>query len=116
MEINVRRVYSTDPDIKRCPRCGKIDCSCSPSHPMPPKPGILKISLDKKGRKGKCVTVILGFAVNPDHLKDIAKKLKQQLGTGGTAKHGTIEIQGDHRQKIAQLLADLGYKSKFSGG
>ncbi len=116
MEKNVRRVYSTDPNAKKCPGCGQFPCRCQPKKAVSKKTGVLKISIERKGRKGKTVTVIQGFSVNPDHLKDIGKKLKQQLGTGGTAKHGMIEIQGDHRPKIARLLGEMGYKTKFSGG
>jgi len=49
-------------------------------------------------------------------LKSLAKKLKQECGTGGTIKNGVIEIQGEHRQKIADVLQKLGYKVKIAGG
>ena len=78
--------------------------------------GTAKIYIDRKGRKGKSVTVIEGLAVNPQHLSDIAKQLKQYLGTGGTAKKGRIEIQGDHRKKVVEKLLELGFKTKISGG
>ncbi len=74
------------------------------------------LRIDRKGRKGKSVTVVEGLSVNPTHLGELAKELKQKLGTGGTAKQGRIEIQGEHREKIAELLQEKGVKSKFSGG
>ena len=62
------------------------------------------------------MTLIEGFSVNPQHLADIAKELKQFLGTGGTAKQGRIEIQGDQRTRIKQKLEEMGYKTKLVGG
>lgn len=74
------------------------------------------IRIDRKGRKGKSVTVVEGLSVNPDHLAEIAKELKQSIGTGGTAKQGRIEIQGEHRDNVATILQQKGIKCKFSGG
>jgi translation initiation factor 1 len=54
--------------------------------------------------------------LSPDDLKAMAKKLKQECGTGGTVKDGVIEIQGEQRQKIADVLQKLGYKVKIAGG
>ena len=62
------------------------------------------------------MTVVEGLRVNPMHLADIAKTIKQKIGTGGTAKQGRIEIQGEHRDKVATILQDMGVKTKFSGG
>lgn len=109
MEKNSRLVYSTNPSAQTKDPAIK-------SSSAPKKTGTAKIMLDKKGRKGKSVTIVDGLAVNPQHLADIAKQLKQFLGTGGTAKQGRIEIQGDHRNKIAEKLEALGFKTKFSGG
>jgi translation initiation factor 1 len=69
-----------------------------------------------KGRKGKGVTLITGLPLENDSLKELAKKLKQKCGTGGTVKNGIIEIQGDHRQLLAEHLNLLGYKAKKAGG
>ena len=76
----------------------------------------LKVQASRKGRKGKTVTVISGFQAKPETLAELLKQLKNQCGTGGTVKEDTIEIQGDHTQKLVQLLAQLGYKAKVSGG
>jgi translation initiation factor 1 len=83
---------------------------------LPPNQQDLRIQVSRKGRGGKTVTVISGFASKPETLADLAKKLKAQCGTGGTAKEDAIEIQGDHAQKLLQLLVSLGYKAKISGG
>jgi translation initiation factor 1 len=80
----------------------------------------LKIMRDKKGRKGKVVTVISGFVLTEADLKALAKSLKNLCGAGGTTKNEvagqTIEIQGDHRAKVADKLKALGYNVKLAGG
>jgi len=83
-----------------------------------PEPGQqdLRISLDKKQRKGKKVTLISGFIGTEDDLADLGKTLKTKCGVGGTAKNGEILIQGDVREKIKVLLTQMGYKFKMSGG
>jgi len=62
------------------------------------------------------MTIIDGLKVNPAHLSDIAKTIKRKIGTGGTAKQGRIEIQGEHRNKVAALLQEMGVRTKLSGG
>ncbi|MEM7769958.1 MAG: translation initiation factor [Cyanobacteria bacterium P01_E01_bin.6] len=83
---------------------------------LPPNQQDIRIQASRKGRKGKTVTVISGLQVNADTLTALAKKLKAQCGTGGTVKDGEIEIQGDHTQKLLQLLRADGYQAKISGG
>lgn len=76
----------------------------------------LKVSLDKKARKGKVVTIVDGFIGNDDDLNDLAKKLKQKCGVGGSSKDGSILIQGDFKNKIFDLLKSEGYGVKLVGG
>jgi translation initiation factor 1 len=76
----------------------------------------LRIQMSKKGRGGKTVTVISGFQHNEASLAALAKKLKAQCGTGGAVKDDTIEIQGDHKVKLLELVTKLGYNAKLSGG
>jgi translation initiation factor 1 len=83
---------------------------------LPPNQQNLRVQASRKGRKGKTVTVISGFQAKPETLTDLLKKLKTQCGSGGTVKEDTLEIQGDHAQKLLQVLTQLGYKAKISGG
>lgn len=75
----------------------------------------LYISLDKKQRKGKVVTLIEGFVGTNDDLKELERTLKQKCGTGGSSKEGNIIIQGNYKEKIGNLLSDLGYAIKYKG-
>lgn len=82
-----------------------------PSQPAAPKPekiGKLAVSIEKKGRAGKTATIISGFTVSQERLEEIAAKLKQKLGTGGSARGGEILIQGDRRQDVITQLKALG--------
>jgi len=84
-----------------------------------PKPGSLgtaKVSRETAGRRGKGVTVISDLKLSEEKLKDLATALKSKCGSGGTAKDGRIEIQGDHRDAVQAELERLGYKVKRSGG
>ena len=83
---------------------------------LPPNQQDLRVQASRKGRKGKTVTVISGFQLKPESLTALAKQLKAQCGSGGTAKDSTIEIQGDHAQKLLGLLIEKGYRAKISGG
>lgn len=83
---------------------------------LPPSQQNLRVQASSKGRKGKTVTVISGFQAKPETLEALLKQLKTQCGAGGTIKENTIEIQGEHKQKLVQILTTLGYKAKISGG
>jgi len=76
----------------------------------------LYVSLDKKNRKGKAVTLISGFEGSEEDLKGLGKMLKSKCGVGGTSKGGEILLQGDHRKKVLEFLNNEGYKAKQSGG
>jgi translation initiation factor 1 len=83
---------------------------------LPPEQQDLRIQTSRKGRGGKTVTVISGLQHSPETLNSLCKKLKSQCGSGGTVKDDTIEIQGDHRPKLLEVLLELGYRAKLSGG
>lgn len=83
---------------------------------LPPEKQDLRVQATRAGRKGKTVTVITGFQSNSETLQALLKKLKSQCGCGGTLKDNEIEIQGEHKQKILEILKGMGYKAKISGG
>ncbi len=100
-------VYSTDPNFK--PEDGG-------EKPVYEKSHVLRLSLDRKQRAGKSVTLIEGFRESIEDIEALAKQLKSKCATGGTVKDRKIEIQGDHRAKVESLLIQLGYKIKRVGG
>ncbi len=109
MKKNSRLVYSTDIGrIKPEKEADEVSTASAD--------GIIRVSRETKGRNGKGVTIASGFDMTADELKKFAKKLKQVCGTGGTAKEGRIEIQGDQREKIVEYLTKEGYSAKRSGG
>ena len=111
-------VYSTDHG-RMCPECGRpvAQCICrAKSGSAPNSDGVVRVSRETKGRKGKSVTVITGVPLSEDELKDLARDLKQKCGSGGTVKDGTIEIQGDHRDALVAELTARGFTVKRSGG
>lgn len=104
-----RLVYTTDPEPEP-----------EPPAPAPAFPSAreqtARISRDRKRRAGKTVTVISGLRHDPATLEALLKTLKQQCGAGGALKDGELEIQGDHRERVAAALAGMGYKIKHVGG
>jgi translation initiation factor 1 len=107
-----RLVYSTEQG-RICPGCSKPVSACACGQPVTPQgDGIARVALDRKGRKGKDVTMVSGLTVDAVALAQLAKTLKAACGTGGTVKDGRIEIQGDHRELIVRKLRDAGITVK----
>lgn len=105
-------VFSTDPDFK----LNFFEEEAETIEIAPDKQPI-RVWIDRKQRGGKEVTLIQGFSGSEEQLKDLAKTLKTKLGVGGAAKDGEIIIQGDHREKVVQILIQIGYtKTKKAGG
>jgi translation initiation factor 1 len=96
-------VYSTNPDYHF------QEDQKSPIETVAKGKQLLRIQLDKRNRNGKAVTLITGFAGSDDDLQALAKLLKVKCGVGGSAKDGEIIIQGDHRQKVLDILQKEGY-------
>lgn len=83
---------------------------------LPPAQQTAYLHRDSKGRRGGTVTLVKKLVLSEEELKELAKKLKQLCGSGGTVKKGEIEIQGEHRERIAEALRKIGYKVKIAGG
>ena len=110
-ENKARTVWSSDQgDLRK-----KVQ-STSPANSLPPNQQIAYLHRESKGRGGKAVTLVKNLILSPTDMKALTKKLKAICGSGGTVKDGIIEIQGEHREKIAKALEDMGYKVKIAGG
>ena len=112
-------VYSTEAGGRMCPDCGApmAQCRCKQIKARAPATdGIVRVSHETKGRKGKGVTVVKGLALDAAALAALGKQLKTACGSGGTVKEGIIEIQGDHRELVIAALSKQGYTVKRAGG
>jgi translation initiation factor 1 len=110
---NSSLVYSTeDGDHRREAR--KREAQSAPKGPELPADGVVRVFREKGGRGGKIVTVVRGLP--GDALTTVASDLKRLCGSGGSVKEGAVEIQGDHREKIAARLERDGYRVKLAGG
>ncbi|WP_353241599.1 stress response translation initiation inhibitor YciH [Providencia sp.] len=106
-DSNSRLVYSTD--------IGRIDEE-KPTVERPKGDGIVRIRRETSGRKGKGVCVVTGLDLDDAELTKLAAELKKKCGCGGAVKDGNIEIQGDKRDVIKQLLEVKGMQVKLAGG
>lgn len=106
-------VYSTDPGERSRQAAGSKQ-SATPAVPAKGQTAI--VSRTSRNRAGKTVTLVSGLRHDPATFDALAKHLKRVCGSGGTFKNGEIEIQGDHREKVAEELRVKGYAVKLSGG
>lgn len=109
--------------VRYCSRCGKPEgeCRCREERRMgsgsaAPRDGFVRLSLDRKQRRGKAVTIIANIPGDLAELTALAQEFRKLCGAGGSLKDGNIELQGDHRDKVEARLKTLGYKIKRVGG
>jgi translation initiation factor 1 len=82
----------------------------------PPTGGRVKVRRETAGRRGKAVTTISGVPLDDAGLRELAGRLKKRCGVGGSAKDGVIELQGDHRDLVVEMLRGDGYDVVLAGG
>ena len=111
MPNNNRTVWSSEEGDLR-----KREQTVSHARSLPPQQQTAYLHRESGGRGGKVVSVVKNLILTEEDMKVLAKRLKQECGTGGTVKDGVIEIQGEHRQRMAEVLQKLGYKTKIAGG
>lgn len=108
---NNKTVWSSDQGDLR-----KQNQKISSTKSVPPGQQTIYLHRESSGRGGKPVSLVKNLVLSDEDLRALAKRLKQECGTGGTIKDGVIEIQGEQRQRIADILQRLGYKVKIAGG
>ena len=113
---NIGTVYSTEVG-RMCPGCGKAvaQCICRNKDHRGKIDGIVRVSRQTKGRKGKGVTLVAGLDLDQAGLKKLASRLKQLCGSGGSVRDGVIEIQGDHRDLLVEELVKQSHTVKRAG-
>ena len=109
-------VYSTDSG-RMCPDCRQSVTSCTcKAQPIPKTDGVVRVSLQTKGRGGKSVTLVKGLPLDAAALSVLGKQLRSACGSGGTVKDGVVEVQGDHVTTVMAALQKQGYNAKRAGG
>ncbi len=111
-------VHSTDTG-RTCPECRRpvAECRCRrKAASAPAGDGVVRVGRQTKGRKGKGVTVVTGLPLGQAELEKLARDLKKKCGSGGTVRDGVIEIQGEHRDVLVDVLTRRGFCVKRSGG
>ena len=103
-------VYSTNPDFEY------TTSESEQVETLAPEKQDLRVWLARKHRGGKTVTLVKGFIGSDDDLQELGRMLKSRCGVGGSAKDGEIIIQGDHRDRVVELLTKAGYRCKKAGG
>lgn len=128
-----RLVYSTDGSSRHDLRDAEPERTPSPAKrlgakatggprgggrpaPAVPNDGVVRIFRERGGRGGKMVTVVRGLPLRGEALTTLAGELKRLCGAGGAVKDGAVEIQGDHRERVAERLRSLGHTVKLAGG
>lgn len=104
------------PGLRAAPEKVRVQGQAGLKRARPRSDGILRIRRETKGRGGKTVTSISGFDERDADIKQLATRLKNLCGGGGSSKNGVIIIQGDHREAVRIELENLGFKAKIAGG
>jgi translation initiation factor 1 len=109
-------VYSTEAG-RMCPGCRRpvAACACKQAA-VPAAGGPVRVSRESKGRGGKTVTLVKGLPLDAMALALLGKQLRAACGSGGTAKDGVIEVQGDHCERVMAELQKQGYAPRRAGG
>ena len=96
----------------QCERCGAVlaECTCPPAR-LPPETQTARVTVENR-RKGKKVTIVSGLSEEGNDLPGLLTQLKTACGAGGTLQSGHLEIQGDQRQRICELLTTIGFRVK----
>jgi translation initiation factor 1 len=102
---------STDRDLRKAP-----DPSKARARVVAAAGERVKVRRETSGRRGKAVTTVAGVPLDDAGLRDLAGKLKKRCGVGGSVKDGVIELQGDHRDAVMEVLAAEGYDGVRAGG
>lgn len=111
-------VYSTEGG-RMCPLCRQPvgACTCRAAlRALPAGDGVARVSRESKGRGGKVVTLVRGIPLEAAALAALGKRLRTTCGTGGTVKDGVLELQGDHAERVIELLTLEGHTAKRAGG
>jgi translation initiation factor 1 len=113
-------VYSTDAG-RMCPDCRQpvANCICkaqAQAQHLSKTDGVVRVSLQTKGRGGKSVTLVKGLPLDAGGLAALAKQLRNACGSGGTVKDGVVEVQGDHVATVMAALQKQSYVVKRAGG
>jgi translation initiation factor 1 len=110
-------VYSTDGG-RMCPQCRRPQaaCICTTQKTPPRGDGIVRVSRERAQRGGKTVTVVRGLVLEAAALAELGRRLRSACGSGGTAKDGTVEVQGDHVERVIAWLQAEGHTVRRAGG
>jgi translation initiation factor 1 len=124
---NRRAVWSSDQGrITYCKRCGRPAHvgRCAPAASTaaalasgaPQRDGVVRVTLDRKGRRGKSVTLVMGLPGDDEELEAQAQNLRRLCGAGGTVRDGVVEVQGNHVDRLIAHLVAQGHRVKRAGG
>ena len=107
-------VWSSDPEASQ--REETSPGAAAGRQELPPAKQTARLARSRRGRAGQTVTIVEGLTLDPEGYRELARVLRQRCGAGGTVKDGVIEVQGDIRERVAQVLTELGYRVKLVGG